>query len=156
MRQGSINASKSLHHSSATLPHSDYWAGLQDLTLPVVSMARSAPTLCLLARSPEEYLHRALAEEDSRQGQAGAVAAAAAAGSEGGGVYEQGAVSSSGVSLEAYLTRKVDMRETLRLRAMMLAALTSVQPAGAGPNGPCPRMAILRCVLRWVRLLAEG
>lgn len=62
----------------------------------------------LLARSLDEYLHRALAEEEQRGG--GGVAAAA--GPEGGALYEAGAYGRSGLpTLDAYLTRKVLSRK---------------------------------------------
>lgn len=60
----------------------------------------------LLARSLDEYLHRALAEEESNDDDSNAVADAA--GGDGAALYEAGAVSRSGLpSLDAYLTRKV-------------------------------------------------
>lgn len=62
------------------------------------------PQVRLLARSLDEYLHRALAEEE-QQGGAGAVVAAA--GPEGEALYEAGAFGRSGLpTMDAYLTRK--------------------------------------------------
>lgn len=56
----------------------------------------------------EEYVHRAVAEEESGSGGSGAVAAAA--GEEGAALYEVGAYATSGLpTLDAYLTRKAGM-----------------------------------------------
>ncbi|KAK9834153.1 hypothetical protein WJX81_003350 [Elliptochloris bilobata] len=73
--------------------------------LPVVSMAPGAPAVTLCARSTDEYVHRALAEEDERGGPG---PLAAAAGEDGGALYEAGAVRSADLrarGLGAYLTR---------------------------------------------------
>ncbi|KAL4422026.1 hypothetical protein ABPG77_005456 [Micractinium sp. CCAP 211/92] len=81
--------------------------GHQGMELPVVSQARGGCQVRLLARSLDEYLHRALAEEEQHGG-SGAVAAAA--GPEGGALYEAGAFGRSGLpTLDAYLTRKAGM-----------------------------------------------
>lgn len=57
-----------------------------------------------MARSVEEYLHRALAEEEAGGG--GAVAAAA--GGDSGALYARGAFAASKLpTMDAYLTRKV-------------------------------------------------
>lgn len=83
------------------------------MELPVVRMQRNGLTVQLLARSAEEYIHRAMAEEEE---EAGATAegshgpVAAAAGDEGAALYEPGAAQRSGLpSLAAYLTRKAGM-----------------------------------------------
>lgn len=77
----------------------------------------------LLARSLDEYLHRALAEEEQHGG-SGAVAAAA--GPEGGALYEAGAYGRSGLpTLDAYLTRKVCALQRLgRLQMVTLSRRT--------------------------------
>ncbi|KAL4440277.1 hypothetical protein ABPG75_003278 [Micractinium tetrahymenae] len=81
--------------------------GHQGMELPVVSQARGGSQVRLLARSLDEYLHRALAEEEQGGG-AGAVATAA--GPEGAALYEAGAYGRSGLpTLDAYLTRKAGM-----------------------------------------------
>lgn len=81
--------------------------GHQGMELPVVSQARGGSQVRLLARSLDEYLHRALAEEE-QQGGAGAVVAAA--GPEGKALYEAGAFGRSGLpTMDAYLTRKAGM-----------------------------------------------
>ena len=60
----------------------------------------------MLARSLDEYLHRALAEEEHSSG--GGTAVTQATGSHGAQLYEPGAFGRSGLpTLEAYLTRKV-------------------------------------------------
>ena len=66
----------------------------------------------MLARSLDEYLHRALAEEEhSSGGGGGSTADTQAAGSDGAQLYEPGAFGRSGLpTLEAYLTRKVGPR----------------------------------------------
>ena len=84
--------------------------------LPVVRMARDAARVDLLARSADEYIHRALCEEDAAGGSGGCSAAAA-----GQGLYEGGAFAASGLpSLDSYLTRSAgmypDVVERLALR----------------------------------------
>lgn len=62
------------------------------------------PSITAVLRS----ICRALVEEDSRQGSAGAIAEAA--GAAGAALYQQGAFADSGLKLlEAYLTRKAGM-----------------------------------------------
>lgn len=74
----------------------------------------------LLARSVDEYLHRALAEEESSGG-AGEVAHAA--GAEAVLLYSPGALSASGLpNLDAYLTRKVGGLAKARLHHACVAA----------------------------------
>ncbi len=77
----------------------------------MLTLSRLTGLLCnaaqvrLLARSLDEYLHRALAEAEA-SGSGSAVAQAA--GSDAGELYQPGAVAASGLpSLDAYLTRKV-------------------------------------------------
>jgi hypothetical protein len=79
--------------------------GHTGMELPVVAQAREGTQVQLLARSLEEYLHRALAEDEEGGGGGGV---AAAAGSDGAGLYEAGSLAASGLpSLDAYLARKV-------------------------------------------------
>ena len=85
----------------------------------MVSMRRGDRSLTLLARTPQEYLHRALAEEDFNAVDA-ARPVAEAAGAIGAELYENGAVERSGLpSLAAYLARRAglytDICETLAL-----------------------------------------
>ncbi|KAI7837860.1 hypothetical protein COHA_008347 [Chlorella ohadii] len=81
--------------------------GHKGMELPVVSQARGGTQVRLLARSLDEYLHRALAEAEA-SGSGSAVAQAA--GSDAGELYQPGAVAASGLpSLDAYLTRKAGM-----------------------------------------------
>lgn len=74
-----------------------------DQVMPVVQMSKGSSYLTLAARSTEEYLHRALAEEDVLSGP-GAIAEAA--GQTGQDIYSSGDAASS---LNAYLTRKAGM-----------------------------------------------
>lgn len=55
-----LAAGQLLHQPQALIPGSCLLCPhlAQDLALPVVAMARGAPTLSMLARSPEEYMHR--------------------------------------------------------------------------------------------------
>ncbi|KAI3431528.1 hypothetical protein D9Q98_004578 [Chlorella vulgaris] len=81
--------------------------GHTGMELPVVAQAREGTQVQLLARSLEEYLHRALAEDEEGGGGGGV---AAAAGSDGAGLYEAGSLAASGLpSLDAYLARKAGM-----------------------------------------------
>jgi hypothetical protein len=81
------------------------------MELPVVRMSRGDRTVKLLARSPAEFLHKALAEEDFNN--TGSTAAAAA-GETGAAIYESGAVKRSGLpTLEAYLARKACLSPTV-------------------------------------------
>jgi hypothetical protein len=101
--------------------------GHRGMELPVIAMARGAPTLQLLARSAEEYCHRALAQEEyDAQQQSKETSSSCsgpisqATGEEGAAIYEPGSVVRSGLpSLEAYLARKAgmfcDVAETLSL-----------------------------------------
>jgi len=80
------------------------------MTLPVVAASTSHPTLTLLGRSVDEYLHRLLAEEDvSAAG--GSTPLAEAAGSEGKELYEKGAAEAADFAgkFNLYLIRKVGM-----------------------------------------------
>ncbi|PSC67647.1 Cyclin delta-3 isoform 1 [Micractinium conductrix] len=80
--------------------------GHKGMELPVVSQARDGTQVRLVARSVEEYLHRALAEEEAGGG--GAVAAAA--GGDSGALYARGAFAASKLpTMDAYLTRKAGM-----------------------------------------------
>lgn len=82
--------------------------GHTGMELPVVQQARGGTQVRLLARSLDEYLHRALAEEES--GGSGGGAVAQAAGSDGAALYAPGALEGSAMpSLDAYLTRKAGM-----------------------------------------------
>jgi hypothetical protein len=89
------------------------WAeGHRGMELPVVRAARGAPTVTLLARTADEFLHRAMAEEDAASASAasGEGPVSKAAGAAGAAVYQHGAFAASGLpSLEAYLTRKALM-----------------------------------------------
>ncbi len=92
--------------------------GHKGMELPIVRMSRGDCTVELLARSPAEYVHRAMAEEDFQNKSSGPVSAAA--GQVGAALYESGAVTRSGLpTLEAYLARKAclspDVCETLAL-----------------------------------------
>lgn len=79
------------------------------MPLPVVSMAREGSGMTLLARSIDEYLARALAEEESALGGPGP--AAEAAGAAASDLYAPGALASSGLpSLDAFLVRKARQR----------------------------------------------
>lgn len=70
----------------------------------------------LLARSLDEYLHRALAEEEAG---GGGSAVAQAAGGDAAELYQPGAFAASGLpTLDAYLTRKVGGHGQILLRAM--------------------------------------
>ncbi|PRW39240.1 hypothetical protein C2E21_6976 [Chlorella sorokiniana] len=81
--------------------------GHKGMELPVVSQARGGTQVRLLARSLDEYLHRALAEAEASGSSA---AVAQAAGSDAAELYQPGAVAASGLpSLDAYLTRKAGM-----------------------------------------------
>ena len=74
--------------------------------LPVVRAAPGARGLEFLARSPEEYVVRALAEEDLAGGPGPVAAAVAAVG--GGGLYEAGSAAASPMpNQNAYLTKEV-------------------------------------------------
>ena len=92
----------------------------------------AAPQVRLLARSLDEYLHRALAEEES--GGSGGGAVAQAAGSDGAALYAPGALEGSAMpSLDAYLTRKV------RLVAVAAVCLGGAEEQAAEPLGGVPR-----------------
>lgn len=83
--------------------------------LPLVSTSRGAPAVALLARNADEYIHRALAEEDCQTGADGMRADASrpvadAAGAEGRALYQTGAFKASGLpALRAYLARRAGM-----------------------------------------------
>jgi hypothetical protein len=87
------------------------------MELPVVAQLRGAPSLTLLARSPDEFVHRALAEEEEEAEAAAAGGSGAApgpvaraAGAAGAALYEPGARARSGLpSLAAYLARRAGM-----------------------------------------------
>ena len=77
--------------------------------LTVVESTPGSTNMGLLARSADEYIHRALAEEDVKIKE-GHKPISVAAGSHGRSLYEEGAVARSGLpSLEAYLVRRVGM-----------------------------------------------
>ncbi|KAL3150032.1 hypothetical protein ABBQ38_013385 [Trebouxia sp. C0009 RCD-2024] len=78
-------------------------SGASEQVTPVVQMSRRSCFLNLAARNTEEYLHRALAQEDVDTGP-GAIAEAA--GQAGQQIYNPGDAASS---LYAYLTRKAGM-----------------------------------------------
>lgn len=83
---------------------------VQDMA--VVQTRPESSYLELLGRSPDEFIHRALAEEDYNNGQIGAPerAVAEAASDYGLRLYEQGNVERSGLpSLNAYIARRVGM-----------------------------------------------
>ena len=75
-----------------------------------MDLTTNSTYLRLLARSPDEYLHRMLAEADA-SGDAGAYRAVAeAAGEYGVRLYQQGDVAASKLpTLNAYLARRVGM-----------------------------------------------
>jgi hypothetical protein len=78
----------------------------------VQTRPESSSYLELLGRSPDEFIHRALAEEDYNNGQIGAPErpVAEAASDYGLRLYEQGNVERSGLpSLNAYIARRVGM-----------------------------------------------
>ncbi|KAK9915951.1 hypothetical protein WJX75_006382 [Coccomyxa subellipsoidea] len=75
--------------------------------LPIVETARGSRQVQLLARSTDEYIHRALCEEDAAES---SDSLASAAGQEGRDIYQAGAFRSSGLgSVDAYLVRKAGM-----------------------------------------------
>ncbi|KAK9809015.1 hypothetical protein WJX72_007933 [[Myrmecia] bisecta] len=79
----------------------------RSIGMPVVQMSRNAPSMRLVARTTDEYLHRALAEEDVASGPGQIAEAAGPSGRE---VYVPGAVASAKqVHLQAYLTRRAGM-----------------------------------------------
>lgn len=103
--------------------------GHKGMELPIVSMQRGDLKMELLARSVNEYLHRALAEEEVLNSGGGAVAAAA--GSEALAVYEPGAVARSGLpSLQAYLVRRAGMFPDV-CESLALAHLAKGDPLSA-------------------------
>eukprot|EP00873_Tetraselmis_striata_P038859 jgi/Tetstr1/459123/TSEL_004571.t1 len=76
----------------------------EGMELPVVAMSSGAPSVRLLARSVDEYLHRVLAVEDV-EGQSKALAEAA--GDMGATLYKAGDAAAFGkAKLDAYLTTK--------------------------------------------------
>lgn len=78
------------------------------MELPVVRMGRGDSSVELVARSATEYIHRALAEDESRDSPS--LGVASAVGSLANSVYEPGAVSRSGLpTLDAYLARRAGM-----------------------------------------------
>lgn len=86
------------------------------MELPIVRMAPGARSLELLGRTPQEFIHRALATEDCNDkgtggGGGGGGPLATAIGTEyASRIYEPGAVSRSGLpSLHAYLARRAGM-----------------------------------------------
>lgn len=72
--------------------------GHRGMELPIVRMARGGRAVRLLARSVEEYCHRALAEEDFARevSETSKGPLASAAGQEGESLYEPGAIARSG------------------------------------------------------------
>lgn len=81
--------------------------GHKGMELPVVSQARGGTQVRLLARSLDEYLHRALAEAEASGSSADVTEAA---GSDAAQLYQPGAFAASGLpTLDAYLTRKAGM-----------------------------------------------
>lgn len=87
--------------------------GHKGMELPIVRMSRGDRSVELLARSPSEYIHRALAEEDFASSTGNGTtngSIAAAAGEAGAALYEAGAVGRSGLpNLDAYLARRAGM-----------------------------------------------
>lgn len=82
------------------------------MPMPVVSMARNARSMALLARSVDEYVNRTLAEEDHAAGEGGALGPATQVlqGSTEEGAYVSGDVRTAQLpSLAAFLTRKVGL-----------------------------------------------
>jgi len=76
----------------------------EGMELPVVAMSSGAPSMRLLARSVDEYLHRVLATEDL-EGQSRALGDAA--GEMGAALYQPGDAAAFGMEkLEAYLTTR--------------------------------------------------
>ncbi|KAK9818753.1 hypothetical protein WJX74_009152 [Apatococcus lobatus] len=77
--------------------------------MPLVCMSANAPGLSLLARSVDEYLHRALAEEDeAAKGQGGPIEESV--GPSGQELYQRGSFASSPhKTMPAYLTRSAGM-----------------------------------------------
>jgi len=73
----------------------------------LVRMSRGAPSVELLARTTDEFMHRALAEEDSEGGGPGPVAEAA--GAMGAALYQSGTLQQSKMPLVVYLSRKAGM-----------------------------------------------
>lgn len=78
-------------------------SSVSEQVMPVVKMSRGASHLNLAARNSEEYLHRALAQEDVTSGPGVIAEAAGQAGKQ---IYSQGDAADS---LYAYLTRKAGM-----------------------------------------------
>lgn len=79
--------------------------GASAMPLAVVTMTRGAVSMALAARSIDEFLARALAEEEAALGGPGP--AAEAAGAVGAALYAPGALAASGLpSLDAFLVRK--------------------------------------------------
>ena len=84
------------------------------MELPIVRMSRGDRSLELLARTPSEYIHRALAEEDfkntNNNDNSSTSPVASAAGEAGTALYECGSVGRSGLpTLDAYLVRRAGM-----------------------------------------------
>lgn len=84
------------------------------MALPIVSMKRRGAALALLARSTDEFIHRALLEEDISIGEASTTEqgrkVAQAAGTAGKEIYLPGGYTSSGASsVNAYLTKCAGM-----------------------------------------------
>lgn len=83
--------------------------------LPIVTTSRGAPAVSLVARNANEFMHRALAEEESQAGTAGTPSPserpiADAAGPDGRALYTAGALQASKLpSLTAYLARHAGM-----------------------------------------------
>lgn len=83
--------------------------------LPLISTSRGAPSVALLARNSDEYIHRALAEEDCQTEASDSASEASrpiaqAAGEQGQALYQQGAFKASGLpALRAYLARRAGM-----------------------------------------------
>jgi hypothetical protein len=96
----------------------------------------------MLARSLDEYLHRALAEEEhSSGGGGGSTAVTQAAGSDGAQLYEPGAFGRSGLpTLEAYLTRKVGPRGAHQVWNWW-AARTPLGSGSSQPERPTARQS---------------
>ncbi|CAL8470236.1 g9778 [Coccomyxa elongata] len=75
--------------------------------MPIVQTSKGSRQVQLLARSTDEYIHRALCEEDAAECTDSLASAAGEGGRE---IYQKGAFGSSGLgSVDAYLVRKAGM-----------------------------------------------
>ncbi len=104
------------HHKHTTTPKQHpNTTTTQNMSMPVVTMARNARSMSLLARSVDEYINRTLAEEDHAAGQGGAegpvtVALRSSGADADGPLYQPGDVHAAQLpSLAAFLTRKVGL-----------------------------------------------